>query len=192
MQSVCVFCGANRGLNPEYENVTRRLGTLLTERDIRMVFGAGKVGLMGVLADTVLDAGGTAIGVVPWFLQQLEVVHEQLSELHVVDTMHQRKQKMAELSDAFIVMPGGYGTLDEFFEILTWKQLRLHQKPIGVLNHDGYYDYLIAHLDRMVAEGFLRPENRGLVIIEADLYILMSRLMEYQPVPAATKWLDIT
>lgn len=192
MTAICVFCGANKGSRPEYETLTRQLGKSLVRRGIQTVYGAGKVGLMGVLADEVLAEGGKITGIIPDFLKRMEVCHLGLTELIEVETMHQRKQKMAEISDGFFVLPGGYGTLDEFFEILTWKQLNLHQKPIGLFNHEGYYDHLIAHMDLMVREGFLRPANRDLVIIEPDLETLLDRMQEYQPQPATDKWLDRT
>lgn len=192
MTSICVFCGANKGGRPEYESLTRQLAQSLVRRGLRAVYGAGRVGLMGVLADEVLGAGGAITGVIPDFLKKMEVCHLGLTELIEVETMHQRKQIMAEISDGFFVLPGGYGTLDEFFEILTWKQLNLHQKPIGLFNYAGYYDHLIAHMDVMVREGFLRRENRELVIIENDLEKLLDRMQQYQPGKSAEKWLDRT
>jgi len=192
MTSICVFCGANKGSRPEYEALTRQLGQSLVRRGLRAVYGAGRVGLMGVLADEVLGAGGAITGVIPDFLKKMEVCHLGLTELIEVETMHQRKQIMAQISDGFFVLPGGYGTLDEFFEILTWKQLNLHQKPIGLFNHAGYYDHLVAHMDTMVREGFLRQENRELVIVENDLEKLLDRMQQYQPGRSAEKWLDRT
>lgn len=189
MKAICIFCGANKGASPVYEMVAKEVGRQLARQGIRMVFGAGKVGLMGVLADAILGNGGQAIGVIPHFLKKMEVCHDRLTELHEVETMHQRKQMMTELSDGFLILPGGFGTLDEFFEILTWKQLRLHQKPICILNVGGFYDPLIQHLDRMVQEGFLRPENRDLVMIETDIHTMIERLQHYQPQVVTDKWL---
>jgi uncharacterized protein (TIGR00730 family) len=192
MQSICVFCGANKGNQPFYEELTVELGKEIVERGWEAVYGAGNVGLMGSLANSVLAEGGKITGVIPDFLKKMEVCHMGLTELIVVDTMHHRKQIMAERSDAFFILPGGFGTLDEFFEILTWKQLRLHQKPIGLLNTNGYYDYLLQHIDKMVEEGFLHPKNRSLLIEDTSLTGLLDQLAAYKTEAVADKWLRKT
>ncbi len=177
MNSLCVFCGSSSGIRPTYSGVARDLGTLLGRRKIRLIYGGGRVGLMGVLADAALAAGGEVIGVIPQLLMDKEVGHAGLSELHVVDTMSQRKWLMGELSDAFIALPGGIGTLDELFEAWTWTQLDLHDKPCGLLNFEQYYDPLIAFLDRAVQEGFLRPRHRAALLVDDDLARLVERLV---------------
>ena len=192
MQTLCVFCGANKGSQPFYEKTTIELGKAVVERGWDVVYGAGNVGLMGTLANSVLAEGGKVTGVIPDFLKKMEVCHMGLSELIVVETMHQRKQIMAEKSDAFFILPGGFGTLDEFFEILTWKQLRLHQKPIGLLNQHGYYDHLLQHVEKMVQEGFLHPENKSLLIHDTELNNLLDKLASYQSEKVADKWLKKT
>ena len=159
MKSVAVFCGSSRGNKSIYKETAKRIGVFCAQKNIKVIYGAGNVGLMGEVADAALEAGGYVIGVIPEFLKKWEVCHEGLNELYVTQTMHERKQIMAEKSDGFLIIPGGFGTLDEFFEILTWKQLRLHKKPIGVLNVNGYYDFLKKHIDKMVKDGFLKKEK---------------------------------
>jgi uncharacterized protein (TIGR00730 family) len=160
---VGVFCGSQSGGDARYIEAAILTATVLVERGMGVVYGGGRVGLMGVLADTALAAGGEVIGVIPQALSGREIAHDGLTELHVVDSMHERKALMADLSDAFIALPGGYGTMDEFCEILTWAQLRIHNKPVGLLNAFGYYDDLIALFDHMVREGFVTPRNRMLI-----------------------------
>jgi uncharacterized protein (TIGR00730 family) len=160
---VCVFCGSNSGEDPVYVTAARDLGILLAQRKIGVVFGGGKVGLMGVLADATLAAGGEVLGVIPEKLKAREVAHEELTELLVVESMHARKAMMAHLSDAFIALPGGWGTLEETFEVVTWTQLRYHTKPIGLLNVGGYYDRLLDFISHAVNEGFISAENRRLL-----------------------------
>src|SRR5271154_5558209 len=167
-RGVCVFCGSSSGKGPQYADSARRLGAALAARGLELVYGAGDVGLMGVLADAALAAGGRVVGVIPQALVQREVAHHGLSELHVVRTMHERKALMADRADAFLALPGGFGTADELFEILTWAQLGLHSKPVGLLNVAGFFDPLLAWIDRCVSDGFLRPENRDLLLISAD------------------------
>jgi uncharacterized protein (TIGR00730 family) len=164
---VAVFCGSRTGGRPVYAEQARRLGRVLAARQLGLVYGGGHIGLMGVLADAVLQAGGEAIGVIPQSLVDRELAHQGLSELRVVTTMHERKAVMAHLSDAFIAMPGGYGTADEFFEILTWAQLGLHAKPAGLFNVAGFFDPLRSWLDHTVSEGFVQPRHRQL-LLEAD------------------------
>ncbi len=176
MKRVCVFCGSSAGIRPEYGFAAQALATELVRRGLGLVYGGGNVGLMGLLADSMLAAGGEVIGVIPQSLLAREVGHRGVTELRVVDTMHQRKALMNDLSDAFIALPGGFGTLEEFFEILTWSQLGIHAKPCGLLNVSGYYDNLLAMLDHAVTERFLRPAYRDLVIADVDAGSLVQRL----------------
>jgi uncharacterized protein (TIGR00730 family) len=189
MRRICVYCGSNVGENPIYRETARQMGTLLASTGIGLVYGGGNVGLMGVLADAALAAGGEVLGIIPGGLFSREVGHPGLTELRVVETMHERKALMADLSDGFIALPGGMGTLDELFEILTWAQLGIHAKPCGLLNVAGYFDPLIALLDHMVAEKFLRPEHRALALVDDDAERLLALFAEYQ-VPTVEKWLD--
>src|SRR5262245_11068027 len=168
MKRLCVFCGSSVGARPSYTEQTRDLGRLMVTRGLELVFGGGHIGLMGVLADAVLAAGGRVVGVIPRSLVEKELAHGSLSELHVVETMHQRKALMADLSDGFAALPGGSGTLDEWFEILTWAQLGIHSKPIGLLNTAGFFDPLLAWVDRAVAEGFIKGKHRALFLVENE------------------------
>lgn len=168
MNSVSVFCGANFNGDPAILKAVNDLAAVFVEKDITLVFGGGRVGVMGLIADAVLDRGGKAIGVIPQFLMDKEVGHTGLTELIVTSNMHERKQKMADLSDGVITLPGGFGTLEEFFEVLTWLQLGLHNNPIGLLNIDGFYDPLLAQMDIMVDKKFLKPLNRDLVLSHSD------------------------
>jgi uncharacterized protein (TIGR00730 family) len=189
MKRVCVFCGASPGNDPVYRQAAEALGALLARQGLVLVYGGGNVGLMGTVADAVLSAGGGVIGVIPGFLQSREVAHVGLSELHVVDSMHERKARMAELSDAFLVLPGGFGTFEEFFEILTWSQLGLHQKPIAFVNVKGYYDLLIRFLDSAVQAGFVSPAARALVIESRDPARALAQLRSFEP-PQVVRWVD--
>ena len=189
MRRICVFCGSSPGRNAQYAEVARRLGAVLAERRLTLVYGGGDVGLMGVLADAALAAGGEVIGVIPEALVALEVAHTGLPDLRVVASMHERKALMADLADAFIALPGGLGTLEEFCEIATWAQLGLHGKPCGLVNTDHYFAHLIAFLDHAVAERFLRPEHRAMVLVEEDPERLLDRL-EHSCGPALEKWVD--
>lgn len=188
IRTVCVYCGANAGVLPDYTDAARRTAALLTQNGITIVYGGGSVGLMGILADAALASGGSVIGVIPEHLTAREIAHDRLTELHVVGSMHERKALMMKLSDAFIAMPGGLGTLEELFEILTWGQLGLHAKPCGLLNVRGYYDPLVALLDRAVDQRFLRPEHRGLLLVENDVGRLLERLRHFEA-PSVRKWL---
>jgi len=179
MNALCVFCGSSSGTKPEYAALARDLGVLLAERNIKLVYGGGRVGLMGALADSALAAGAQVVGVIPQMLLDKEVGHSGLTELHVVETMSQRKWLMGELSDAFLALPGGIGTMDELFEAWTWSQLDLHRKPCGLLNFQGYYDPLVAFLDRTVEEGFLRPRHRAQLIVDEELPRLVERLASH-------------
>ena len=190
MQNVCVFCGSSPGARPVYADAARRFGTALARRRLGLVYGGGHVGLMGVVADAVLAAGGRAIGVIPRFLEAKELAHRRLTELVVVETMHQRKAVMADRADAFAVLPGGFGTGDELFEALTWSQLGLHAKPVGLLNTDAFFDPLLSWLDHMVRERFLRPEHRALVLTAAEPDGLLDGLAAWRPTATPGKWLD--
>lgn len=189
MTSLCVFCGSSPGASPAYVRSAQQLGRVLAEARIRLVYGGASVGVMGALADTVLADGGEAIGVIPRGLQEREVGHRGLSELHVVESMHERKALMAELSDAFVALPGGLGTLEELFEVWTWAQLGIHGKPCGLLNVSGYFNPLLAFLDHAVAEGFVPAAHRGLLLVDTDPAVLVDRLREYRP-PALPRWLN--
>jgi uncharacterized protein (TIGR00730 family) len=189
MKRICVFCGSNPGGRPEYRAATEELGKELVRRNMGLVYGGGNVGLMGVLADAVLGAGGEAVGVIPEHLMAREIGHNGLTKLHVVRSMHQRKALMADLSDAFVALPGGFGTLEEFCEVVTWTQLGLHAKPCGILNMLGYYSRLLAMLDHAVEERFLKPKNRALVLTRESPADLLQALEEWRPVQVE-KWLD--
>jgi len=190
MRRVCVFCGSSTGGRPAYAEAARRLGRLLAERGLGLVYGGGHVGLMGVLADAVLGKGGEAVGVIPRALVDKELAHAGLTELRVVTTMHQRKALMADLADGFAALPGGFGTGDELFEVLTWSQLGLHAKPIGLLNVDGFFNPLLAWLDHTVREGFVRPEHRRLLLEAADPGQLLDALTAFRPVESGEKWVS--
>ena len=186
---LCVFCGSATGSNPAYAAAARRLGALLAGRGLGLVYGGGNIGLMGVLADTVMAAGGAVIGVMPRNLVAREIGHTGITDLRIVESMHQRKAMMADLSDAFLALPGGYGTFDEFFEAVTWTQLGIHRKACGLLNVDGYFDPLIAMLDRATADGFILPHNRQLVLADRHPDELLDRLLRFHP-PLAAPPLD--
>lgn len=179
MKSVCVYCGASFNGDPELTNAVEQLATELTAKDIDLVYGGGSVGVMGLIADAVMNRGGRVTGVIPQFLLDLEVAHREVTQLIVTENMHQRKKNMADISEGFIILPGGFGTLEEFFEVLTWLQLGLHNKPIGVLNVGGYYDSLFTQLDVMVERGFLKQQNRALVLDESDPAILLSKMEQF-------------
>ena len=179
---ICVFCGSNLGSNPIYRAAAEQLASLLVQQGIELVYGGGNIGLMGVLADTVLAGGGKVIGVIPESLMAREVGHRGLTELRVVSSMHERKALMSDLSDAFIALPGGFGTFEEFCEVLTWSQLGFHVKPCGVLNVGGFYDPLLALFDRAVVNRFIRAEHRGLVLADTDIDALLERLASFKPV----------
>ena len=181
MQRVCVFCGSKAGVDPAFREAGRELGRCLAAKGQELVFGGGSVGLMGIVADAVLDAGGHVIGVIPEVLATVELLHPRVSDMRRVDSMHTRKATMASLSDAFIAMPGGYGTMEELFEIITWSQLGLHQKPIGLLNTRGFYDPLVELVDHMIASGFIKPPHRDLFLIETEPAGLLDRLQQHHP-----------
>lgn len=189
MRRVCVYAGSSPGARPEFAAAARELGTLLAQRSIGVVYGGGNVGLMGALADAALAAGGEVIGVIPHSLAAKELAHVGVTQLHAVDTMHERKARMAAESDGFIALPGGIGTLEELFEALTWLQLGFHTKPIGLLNIAGYYDRLLAFLETMELERFIRPEHRTMLLVEHEPAPLLDRLLSFTA-SATDKWLD--
>ena len=188
MKRICVYCGANRGRDPAFAVAARAMGEALARRGIELVTGGGRVGLMGVIADATLEAGGRVTGVIPQALMNKELGHAGLSELIVTASMHERKAKMAELSDGFVAMPGGLGTYEELFEIWTWAQLGWHHKPCGLLNAAGFYDKLVAFLDGASDAQFLKPEHRAMLVVDADPDRLLDRFAAYTP-PVVTKWI---
>lgn len=189
MNRLAVFCGSKDGAHPVFREAAGTLGQALAARDIGLVYGGSRVGTMGAIADATLAAQGQAIGVLPHFLQEKELAHPGLTELHLVHSMHERKAKMSELADGFIILPGGPGTMEEFFEVFTWAQLGLHEKPCGVLNIDGYYDPLIALFDTMERQGFLIPEHRAMLIVESDPDRLLERFATYEA-PRVKTYMD--
>jgi uncharacterized protein (TIGR00730 family) len=189
MRRICVFCGSSTGANPAYAEQAAALGKLLAEREIGLVYGGASVGIMGVVADAVLAAGGEAIGVIPKHLMTVEIGHSGLTELHVTKDMHERKAKMAELSDAFLGLPGGVGTLEELAEVWTWAQLGLHGKPIGLLDVAGFFRPLRDFVDHMVTEKFLRPQHRDIVFVDPDPAALLDAFAGYRP-PVVPKWTE--
>jgi len=189
MKHICVFCGSNPGTRSAYKAAAQALGQALVGRGLGLVYGGGNVGLMGTIADTVVAAGGKAIGVIPQTLVEKELAHKGLSQLHIVSSMHERKAMMADLSDGFIALPGGFGTFEEFCEVLTWAQLGFHQKPCGLLNVEGYYDPLLAMFDRATEEQFVRPPHRLLVLEAQDPDRLLDKLATYEPI-TVQKWID--
>ncbi len=190
MQRVCVFCGSSPGARPAYAEATAEVARLLAGEGIGVVYGGGHVGLMGVLADTAMAAGGEVIGVMPQALVDREIGHTEISELRVVGSMHERKALMADLSDAFIALPGGAGTLEELFEVYTWAQLGLHDKPCGLLDVEDYFSGLVGFLDHAVDERFLRKEHRAMLIVEREPRALIERLAEFEPRAVTPKWID--
>jgi len=183
LKSVCVYCGSNFNGDIQLRNAIKQLAETLVKQQIKLVYGGGSVGVMGVLANDVLELGGSVTGIIPQFLMDKEVGHKGITEMIVTENMHQRKQKMADLSDGFVILPGGFGTLEEFFEVLTWLQLGLHHKPIGVLNVNGFYDPLFAQMEMMVQSKFLKPANRDLVFNEADPEILINKMDDFSAIP---------
>jgi len=192
MKRICVFCGSSSGGRPRYRAVAGELGRTLAARGMGLVYGGARVGLMGAVADAVLGAHGQVIGVIPQALIAKEVAHEGLTELRVVSSMHERKAVMADLSDGFIAIPGGWGTLEELFEVLTWGQLGLHQKPCGLLNVEHYFDGLLSFADHMIEEGFVRRENGAMISVSSDPSALIDMLVAYTPPRTVEKWIDRT
>jgi uncharacterized protein (TIGR00730 family) len=190
MKRICVFCGSSAGRNPAYRDAAEALGRLLAREGIGLVYGGSSIGLMTAAADAALAAGGEVIGVIPRSLGAKEIAHPGLSTLHVVETMHERKALMAELADGFVALPGGMGTFDEFFEVVTWAQLGIHAKPCGLLNVAGYYGRLTAFLDHAVAEGFVKGEHREMIVVEERPEALLERFRAYRS-PVVERWLDL-
>ena len=191
LKRICVFCGSSSGTREIYVQSAREVGRLLCEREIELVYGGGKVGLMGAVADACLSAGGRVIGVIPQLLVDKEVAHQGLTELRVVQTMHERKAMMADLADAFLALPGGFGTWDELCEVVTWSQIGIQRKASAILNVNGYYDPLLAMADRAVSEGFLRDAYRELLLTDTDPARLLDRI-ENCVIPVVEKWMDRT
>lgn len=189
MKRICVFCGSSPGASPAYASAAARLGSTLAKRGLGLVYGGASVGLMGVLADAALEAGGSVVGVIPVGLARKEIAHEGLTALRIVGSMHERKAVMAELSDAFVALPGGMGTLDELFEIVTWAQLGLHSKPCGLLDVGGYFSHLLAFLDRAVEERFVKPAHRAFIQVEDEPERLLDAFARWRA-PVVEKWLD--
>src|SRR5687767_15778603 len=188
MRRVCVFCGSSVGNQPAYAEAAQAMGAVLAKRGIGLVYGGGNVGLMGVVADAVMAHGGEAIGVIPQSLADREIAHGGITQLHVVDSMHTRKAMMAELSDAFVAMPGGVGTFEEFFEAVTWTQLGLQRKPCGLLNVNGFYSPLAAFVDQAVTEGFIKPVHRAAIVVDSDPARLLDTLATIR-LPDVPKWI---
>lgn len=187
MRRICVYCGSNLGGRSLYTDAARELADVLVRHELELVYGGADRGIMGIIADAVLEAGGKVYGVIPEMLRGKEMAHRGLTELHVVASMHERKSKMAELADGFIALPGGFGTLEEIIEIVTWGQLQFHNKPCGLLNVDGFFDHLLAYLDHANQEGFLRPENRQMLLSEESASGLIRQFEQYSA-PLAEKW----
>jgi len=187
MQRICVYCGSSSGEHNGYADAARELAAVLVHHDLELVYGGSSVGTMGTLADAVLELGGKVHGVIPKMLEEKEIAHNGLTELHVVATMHARKSMMVAIADAFIAMPGGFGTIEEIVEVLTWGQLRFHDKPCGLLNVRGYFDQLLAFFDHTQAEGFLKPENRSMLLFDADPAGLIEQFERYTA-PHIDKW----
>jgi uncharacterized protein (TIGR00730 family) len=188
IRALCVFCGSRVGSDPRYADAARALGRCLVERRVTLVYGGGQVGLMGVLADAVLESRGRVVGVIPKPLATHELLHPRATEMHVVPGMHARKAKMVELADAFVALPGGYGTFEELFEVITWAQLGIHAKPVGILNVGGFFDPLVALVDRAVEHDFIKPKNRGLIVVHEDPAELIERLVQHR-LPPARQWI---
>ncbi len=188
MKQVCIFCGSYRGAQPIYMTAAHTMGMGLAQRGLGLVYGGGRVGLMGAVADGAIAGGGKTTGVIPQSLVDRELAHVGLSELHVVASMHERKAMMAEIADAFIAMPGGFGTLDELFEIITWAQLGFHHKPIALLNVGGYFDPMLMFIEHMATEGFIKMEHRAAVLVKNEVDELLDMLLNYQP-PPLEKWI---
>jgi uncharacterized protein (TIGR00730 family) len=186
LQRICVFCGSSDGRDPEFVRAAQDLGAVLASEGIGLVYGGARVGLMGVLADSVIRRGGSVVGVIPRSLVDREIAHEGVADLRIVDSMHERKALMADLADAFLALPGGLGTLEEFAEILTWAQLRIHTKPCGLLNVGGYFDPLLAMLDRAEQEGFLRGDHRSMIVVSSDASDVLMKFRSYAAPP--DKW----
>lgn len=191
IKRICVFCGSSSGKQEVYAEQARALGQTMAANSIGLVYGAGGIGLMGTVADSIIEANGEVIGIIPFALATKERAHPK-ADMRVVNTMHERKALMADLSDAFIAMPGGFGTFEELLEIITWGQLGIHQKPIGLLNTAGYYDPLLAMIDRAIEEGFILPRYRNLIVVASNAEALLEKLFSYQPLEGIVKWIEMS
>lgn len=189
MKRICVFCGSKNGSNPEFVAAARKFGERLAYRDHTLVYGGGNLGLMGAVADSVLESGGRVIGIIPSALEEREHAHRGLTELHVVESMHERKAMMADMADAFVALPGGLGTLEELFEVWTWGQLGLHRKPVGLLNVAGFWDLLIGMIEYMSASDFVQKIHRDMLRVHSDPDLLLDSLSDYEP-PPIRRWID--
>ncbi|MCF2503874.1 TIGR00730 family Rossman fold protein [Dyadobacter sp. CY107] len=190
MQSIVVYCGSNPGKKPVYAETAYALGAELAKRNIRLIYGGGNMGLMGRVADGAIENDGLVTGIIPNFLAKLEVAHKTLTEIHFTETMHERKAKMVSLTDGIIALPGGYGTFDELFEILTWSQLKIFKGPVGLLNVNGFYDLLLLQLDKMVEEGFLHPDNQKLLVVADNVVGLLEKMEAFRVENIENKPLD--
>ena len=188
MNRIAVYCGSSSGKEGKYQEQANALGQMLAKENIELVYGGANVGLMGAVANGVLSKNGIVLGVLPAFLKSKEIAHQEVTQLIIVDTMHERKEKMAELCDGVIALPGGFGTLEELFEMLTWGQLNLHTKPIGLLNIDGFYDDLIQLMDKMLDKGFLKESNRDMLLVSQDIETLLNKMRQYKA-PTGGKWI---
>jgi len=191
MKRICVFCGSSPGCQEVYVEQAQALGKAMVAKGLGLVYGAGGIGLMGAVADAVIEAGGDVIGVIPYALATKERAHPKAG-MRVVNTMHERKAMMAELSDAFIALPGGFGTFEELMEIITWGQLGIHYKPIGVLNTAGYYDPMLAMIDRAIKEGFILPRYRNLLVVASEVEELIEKLFKYEPLEGIVQWIEMS
>lgn len=189
MKSIVVFCGSSEGKDAQYAEKAYQLGETFAEKGIQLVYGGAKIGIMGKVAEGALNHGGKVIGVIPEFLKKKEVFHTGLTALIVTQNMHERKLKMHELSDGIVMLPGGFGTLEEFFEMLTWSQLGLHQYPIGILNTNGFYDPLLRMMQQMVTEGFVKNNNLNTILVDDDIHMLLEKMENYTPLPTP-KWIN--
>lgn len=189
MQSICVYCGSSDKMPDIYLQAAAEMGRVIAGRGLRLIYGAGSTGMMGALADAALQAGGEVLGVIPHYFNTPALAHHNLTHLEIVDTLHQRKARMVELADAFIALPGGYGTLEEFFEVLTWAQIGLHQKPVGLLNINGYYNLLLALIEQAQQQGFIYDEHRALFTVEAQPEKLVDALQNHLPPTGLERWL---
>lgn len=190
MKSIVVFCGSSYGYDESYADTAYQVGVVLAEKNIELIYGGSKLGLMGAVAEGALQNGGTVVGVIPNFLQTKEIAHESLSELVLVDTMHERKLRMHERSEGIIALPGGWGTMEELFEMMTWAQLGLHEKPIGILNINGFYEPFLVFLNNMVREGFLKEEFMKMIIVSEDIFELLGNMWDYRPAMDIPKWIS--
>ncbi len=188
MNRICVFCGSKTGSNPVFLETAKQLGRVLAERGLDLVYGGASIGLMGAVADSVMGGGGRVVGVIPEAMATKEVAHDGLTEMHVVSSMHERKSVMARLADGFVALPGGFGSFEELLEMITWAQLGIHRKPVGILNVSGYYDPLIQLFERAIEEGFIKPRNRQLVVVEQEPDELLQTLLAHK-LPEVKRWI---